>query len=131
MKIIVTFLLLFMSSTSLCQSWTHIGTQANGDEYYIKKHSNEVGSTKVWIKLISKSIEYYKKGKKYITSGSQLTLYDTDCSERKLDVRSIVTYNSKGVVLESHEKEDYESDWSSVVPDSVGEAFLEKACAIL
>lgn len=130
-RILTIILGLFISTQSFSQTWTYVGKNAKSELYFIKKHSETYGSTKVWIKHISKITEYYKRGKTYIVNGYTLTLYETDCTDRKLNLRTVNTYKSDGTFVDTYSKEEYQNDWTEVVPDSIGEMFLEKACEIL
>ena len=131
MKIFFIWLYVMIGINAFSQEWKLIGTMKNGDEYFIKKHTNEEGSTKVWLKLVSKHIEYKKNGRKRKKEGSSLTLYDTNCTERRLIVESIIYYDAEGNVLDSNEFAIFSSNWKNVIPDSMGELFLNSACEIL
>ena len=55
-------------------------------------------------------------------------LWYYDCPGRKAAVKSWVNYDRNGKVSASQEVKDYQLDWVSVVPGSVGESRFEVVC---
>jgi len=122
------FFLAMTSFTALSQDWIIAGKDADG-VYLIKKHSQN--SSKIWSKYVSKKLKYSKNSKTLYTSGYSMCLFDIDCADRKIDLRSSTTYSNDGRVLSSFQMEDYDVNWEEVVPESVGEMILNKACLLL
>lgn len=83
---------------------------------------------KFWAKAYFKkySLRKYNKLVNYINVTS-LTLYEIDCDSKTLRSLSENTYNSKGELLKSS---NLESDWINVIPETISEAILEKACKL-
>jgi len=130
-SLIFIALFFFIKIDTFSQSWSFIGRNTKNEVYYIRKYSTVSSSTKIWIKFVSKSVSYTKRGKTLYINGYSISLYDTDCLGRRLNIRGITTYSASGNLVNSWSKEEYEDDWNEVIPDSVGEMFLEKACEIL
>ena len=133
MKSIAIFIcvLIFFSGDIYAQ-WIEAGRSTDNSIYYLRKHSEKYGSTKVWVKEVSKSLAYYTKtGKKAFINGYSMTLYDTNCDEKQLALVSLTVYNLSGNVVSTTKLEEYEIDWQDVIPDSVGEMILTKACELL
>jgi hypothetical protein len=74
----------------------------------------------------------YIKGNKTYTliDGYCLQLKEYDCSSRQYKFVSVAYYNSKGVPVSSHNYNDFLTEWEDVVPESVGEMLLDKACEL-
>lgn len=121
--------LLILPFISFSQQWSFIGT-SNKSDYYIRKKTLQSDDNKYWIKEVAPKLDYKtKSGKKVVVlNGYRLTLYDFDCSERRLQLIQNVLYNSLGKNVFSYEKEDWEDDWSDVIPDTLGEFFLNTIC---
>jgi hypothetical protein len=131
-KTILSTLLILISTLSFSQNWVYVSTATDGSKYYIRNSStDEFGNKKVWSKIISKTMTYTKKGKTYsLPNGYVIYLDAYDCDGKKSKLISGVYYNSKGTVAHSFSIEDYEQEWKDVVPDSIGEALLDKVCEL-
>ena len=125
--IVVVFLILSIKSYS--QSWSPMSANNSIEKsYYIKKHNNSVGNTKVWVKLISNRIPYIdNNGVKKYTSGSELTLYNIDCNNSKIEIIKSILYDSSKKVIKTTEY----NNWIDVAPETISEAILIKGCEIL
>ena len=121
--------LLILPFLSYSQDWSFIGT-SNKSNYYLRKKTSQSDDNKYWIKEVAPKLDYQtKSGKKVIIlNGYRLSLYDFDCSDRRLQLIQHVIYNSVGKNVYSYEKEDWEDDWSDVIPDTNGEFFLNTVC---
>lgn len=123
------FIFLFLFSIKgNSQVWVFAGSTTDGDSLFVKKHS--ASSTKFWLKTISKAIKYQTSNKNETAVGYSLTLYDMNCTDRQLAIRSFTVYNKTGTVLQALDVEEYEKKWKYVVPDSIGEMILNKACEL-
>ena len=130
-RTITLFILFFTYLNSYSQEWELVATANNGDKYYMKREKvNSYGNPKVWIKTTYKSTYYYSGNKKIpITNAKSMTLAEYDCSEKANKLISIVIYNSKGTVMDSHNFEY--SEWDNVTPESIGEAQLNFVCTYI
>ncbi len=131
--LIALLFIFFIYNHASSQDWVFVG-EGNQDDskYYIRNKTVENSSTKkAWIKRTGSKITVKKNGKTYTyRNGYQVTLYEYDCSENKLKLCRIVSYDSKGVVVESITIKEYLREWTDVVPDSIGEMILTKACSL-
>lgn len=130
-RTITLFILFFTYLNCYSQDWELVATANNGDKYYMKREKvNSYGNPKVWTKETLKSTYYYSGNKKIpITNATSMTLAEYDCSEKANKLISIVIYNSKGTVMDSHNLEY--SEWDNVTPESVGEAQLNFVCTYI
>jgi len=85
-------------------------------------------SNTIWIKTVSKNIGYYTAKGKKVTEGNKLVLYKVDCSNRKLGILQIAVYDVNGKILDSTKFEDYNVEMDYVIPDTVGEIYLDTYC---
>jgi tetratricopeptide (TPR) repeat protein len=103
----------FASSTD---RWRFLGG-TDSDQYYLDVKTAEFpakGHARVWIKAVTKK-------------GTSTTEYEMDCQSKRLNVTSVVTYDSNGKVTNTYEPS---TDWQRVVPDTIGEQFYDGACSV-
>jgi hypothetical protein len=126
--LLISFLILPFSLFS--QDWKVISV-GDYSNFYIRKHSNNPDDTKVWIKEEGSRIEYKNSaGKKAFIKGKQLYLWDTNCTDRQIALVRSTTYNSLGKVIKNTVIPSYSIEFQDVVPDSVGEQWLNEACSL-
>lgn len=82
----------------------------------------------IWIKKVSENTKVYVNQEKKIIDGYQLLLFKIDCDNRKLGLIQVATYDKKGEVVNSTKLKDYEVEMDYVIPDSVGETYLDTYC---
>lgn len=131
-KLTIFSLLTLISSVVYGQDWQYAGSSDSGDKYFLKNSSVTIeGNKKVWSKRIGKTITYTKGGKKYtIVNGHMLALHEYNCEQRQSKLLSAAFYNSKGTLVYSLTIQEYLTEWTDVVPDSIGEMLLEKVCEL-
>ena len=119
-------------SKLLAQDWTFVCNSKDGKEkYYLKSTpvSNDGGDIKVWSKtLMSKYIN--PKNKKTYLNVEYKILYEFDCTDRKMQFLSINVYNASGDIIYSYEFKSYELEWKHIVPETIAEQLLDKACEL-
>lgn len=123
------FILLLISPFSLiAQDWKVISVGDNSN-YYIRKHSENPGDTKVWIKEEGPKIEYTNSsGTKMLIKGKHIVLWDIHCSDKQIALISTTIYNSAGTVLNNTVIPTYSVEFQDVIPESKGELWLNEAC---
>lgn len=127
------FILLFLLPFGLfAQDWTLISADSSGSIYYIRKHSRREGDTKIWIKEVGNKIEYTNSAKKKLfIKGYKLFLLDTNCEEMQMAVLQTALYNSLGKLVQNKVEPSYSVTFEDVIPDSIGEFWLNEACSLL
>lgn len=123
MKKILFITTLFITNCLIAQEWISIGKDSNGDEYYYKPNTNYTA----WIKQISTKISYYSNGKKQI-DGYTIQLMKFDCDDKKIGLIQSTTYSKQGKPVNSFDIDDILVKMNYVVPDSLGEDFLNTFC---
>lgn len=137
LAIISIFCFLFFQSYSQNQvvwdksdpTWDWVG--ANGNSAYLIRKTYETksdGEITVWIKVVNSATRIKDNTAKIITIEN--VLYGFDCVERKIKIMSYVKYSQSGKILKHVTIEEYEQKWNSVVPETIGEGLLIKACAM-
>jgi hypothetical protein len=131
-KFILFVLFILSSYHSFSQDWQFAGSSQDGEKYYIRNAgTNDVGYKKYWMKTVAKNIIYFKNDKKInLTNGYRMDLYEYNCSSKQNKLLSIYHYNSSNKVVNSLTIPFYRTEWRDVLPDSVGEMILDKACAL-
>lgn len=82
----------------------------------------------ILIKIISENILFHSPQGKKIIDGHELILFKVDCDNRKLGLIQIAVYDKKGKIVNSTKLKDYEVEMDNVIPDSVGETYLDAYC---
>jgi hypothetical protein len=133
LKLLLFIMAFSFASAVSAQDWIYVGQSAKDEsKYYIR--STPVANNyhkKVWIKQTNKKITIQKNGKSVVYNDAyDLILYEFNCNDRQILIHSMASYSSTGTLLESYKPEEYEKEWSDVIPDSVGEMLLNKACEL-
>jgi len=133
---LILFSLLFLGQKSVAQDWILVGSDSDGDKWYIKSSyvskDNYGGGIKLWVKKEVKKTTIKKKGQSFTyINAKELQLLVADCSERKIKFVASTLYNSQGKVVNNWTLEDFNQEWLDVVPDSIGEIMLEKICELM
>ena len=138
MKAFILFIsILFIGNSSFAQDWTFVGADRDGNKWYVKSSyvskdeftNNDI--FKIWTKkeVLKETIK--KNGKTLTYSNAkELQLIFADCTERRIKFVSSIVYSAQGKVLNNWSLEDYEQEWKDVIPDSMGEAMLNKICEL-
>jgi hypothetical protein len=134
---ILTLCLLFLGLTTFCQDWVSVGADTDDNKWYVKstyvkKDLYSGGGIKIWTKQESKQMTITTKSGETVklTNAKELQLIVVNCKERKMKLVSSTVYNSQGKMVSNLTLQDYEQDWIDVVPDSMGEAMLDKTCEL-
>lgn len=137
-SLIIILSLFFFGQTSYCQDWISVGTDSGGNKWYIKSsyvkkegYGDSGDNIRIWTKkeLNKKTIKKNGKSLTY-TNVKELQLIVGDCNERKIKFVTTIVYNSQGKLIDSYTLEEYEQEWQDVVPESMGEAILDKICEL-
>ena len=122
----ITFFIIPFSLFS--QDWKVISVDANSN-YYIRKHSENHGDTKVWIKEEGPNIAYTNAAdKKLLINGMHVVLWDINCSDKQIGLVSTTIYNRNGTVLSNTVIPSFSIEYQDVIPGSKGELWLNEAC---
>lgn len=105
--------------------WEFVTVNTENNSYYIRseKHSSTPSEIKVWVKVTGLT---QKKGRKTFKNCHSISLYIIQCNNKRIQVDQVTMYDSKGSVLTSSDSEL--SEWKEAIPDSAGEAIVNKAC---
>lgn len=136
--LILALALLFGGHKSFCQDWIYVSSDIKGDKVFVKStyvsKGGDFGNTdviKVWTRRESKVGSIVKNGKEIkVYNVKIMILREYNCSDKTTKLISQTTYNSKGIVIETFKVPDYEQEWTEVVPESIGEAVLDKVCEL-
>lgn len=134
----LTATLLMLALTSFAQDWVYVGADTENNNWYVKSEyvkkgdfDNSEGNIRIWTKKELKKTTIKKSGKNLIyTNVKELLLVVADCGERKIKFITITVYDSQGKLIDSYTSPDYAQEWVDVVPDSMGEAMLNKICEL-
>ena len=118
--------LMLMGSPAQARQWVvffnNSTTTASLDVDSIKGE----GSTRdFWVKSV-----HQEKPMGYIRYNSSLSRSWVNCSARKIGSSSLTLYNIQGSPVYSARETDEPVSWSSVLPDTMGEAMLERICKL-
>ena len=124
--------------TSFAQDWVYVGADSDENKWYVKSEYVKKGSLddsensfRIWTKKELKKTTIKKNGKTLTyTNVKELQLIVADCEERKIKFVTNTVYDSQGKIIESNTLLDFLQAWVDVVPDSMGEAMLDKICEL-
>lgn len=118
-------LFLFIFSFSYSQDWKFL-FEKNNESFFYKPNTKNTG----WIKVFSNQTEYYLKNivNVQVTDGHTLTLWKFDCENKSIAPLQINVYSKTGRLLQSVINDESSSNKTYVIPDSVGERFLNAFC---
>ena len=135
-KIATLVLVMSISSNSSAQQkyyyppefegWTFVCLGTNGDHWYIKNEpvNKEYGEIKVWFKTLT-VLKINKKIYKHVEGKELLVI---KCKAKQSKTISTIYYSSTGKIL--LQKETSSASFEDVIPNSVGELLLNKACEL-
>lgn len=137
-SLILSFITVFAGLISYSQDWVLAGSDKEDNNWYVKssyvkKEESILGDEeiRIWIKKEWKKKTIKKAGKSYTyTNAKELMLVVADCENQRLKFVSSTVYNSEGKVVDNWKRQDFEQEWTDVVPDSVGEGLLKKICEL-
>lgn len=134
-KILILLCLSMLNNCNLFaqEEWILAGYSSSSEPYYVNSTllERDGENITIWIKSITEKKTISKKTKKTIYSNSEnKILYEFNCSGSKLKLKYAINYNSKGEVISNYKPEEFEQEWEYVVPGSIGEILLNKACEL-
>jgi hypothetical protein len=137
-SLIIALFFLFAGHSSFCQEWVYVGADTDGDKWYVKSSyikkegfNNPADEIRIWTKKELKKTTIKKNGKSLTyTNAKELQLIVVNCTDKQIKFVTTTVYNSQGKVIDSYTLEEYEQEWVDVVPDSMGEAMLNKICGL-
>lgn len=137
-SIVLTSLFLFFCQFAFCQDWILVTSDKDGDKWYVKDSyvkkegfSDLDNQFRIWTKREVKKKTIKKAGRSVIyLNVKELQLIVADCNDRKMKVVTTIIYDSQGKVIYNSTLQEYEQEWIDVVPDSIGEAMLDKICKL-
>jgi hypothetical protein len=137
-KLLNILILTLLSITAKAQDWIFIDSSVNSDIFYVKstyvtKRQDFENNTiiKVWTKREAKVATIVKNGKEIkVYNVRILQLKEYNCTQQQTNIISQTVYNSQGKIIDSFQFQDYEQKWNDVVPESIGQAVLDKVCEL-
>jgi hypothetical protein len=128
LKIICALLMIGVLTTQANAEWEQVGT-TNENIYLIDpdkiRTASEYGKSylKVWVKRVI----YNDITKDGLSVGDyEIDLWHIDCNGLTSGLKSYAEYKKSGILIKSNQTTYVEMN--DVIPNSVGEAVLEKAC---
>jgi len=130
--------ILLAGQISYSQDWVSVGSDLDGNKWYVKStyvkkegFGDSGGEIRIWTKKELKKKTIKKNGKALVyLNVKELQLIVADCTDKKIKFVTTTVYNSQGKLIDTFTLEEYEQDWHDVVPDSMGEALLDKVCEL-
>ena len=129
----VSIILMLLSLNSYSASWEQVSSIWELDTSSIHKSYN--GNVKFWVKEVytkdkisnlKKIHQKHKIKKDYSKYSYTLSMYELNCSERKIGISSNISYDKSNEIIERFEIEF--PDMESIVPNSEGENIVQYVC---
>lgn len=116
--------LMLMGSPAQARQWiVFFDTSTITSSLDVDSIKGEGSNRDFWVKSI-----HQEKTMGYIRYNSSLSRSWVNCSARKIGHSSLILYDAQGNAVYISEKTGEPVTWSSVLPDTQGEAMLEKVC---
>ena len=129
LKIVFALLMIVFFSVKANAEWESVGS-TNEDIYLIDPDKIRTASEydgKSYLKVWVKKIIYNDITKDGFSVGDyRIDLWHIDCNALTSGMRSYAEYKKNGSLVDSHQFSYVEM--KDVIPSSIGEAILEKAC---
>lgn len=121
---------IILSHSQVKEGWIFVSEATNGDKHYIRNfYEDKTQNTmKLWTKVIKKKEVLNSK---LYYNVKMICLEEYDCIGKKNRTFNMTNYDSKGGVIDNYEWQEDESNWHSLVPESIGEAVLNYICESL
>lgn len=117
------------------EEWKYFFNTDKGLSYYDVQTVKKTNSTlSVWTKLVfneegEKEAELFLANigvNKSVSLSHQLTLFEMDCKLEMQKIRSMVFYDTDGVIV--HKSPELEYPWTPIAPGTAAEALYNKVC---
>lgn len=129
---IKSFIIIFLTlliKIGVAQSWIYVTNTADDAKIYISEESHyRPTSIKIWVKKTEGKIINDKNGVEVIPDGATISLVEFDCLNQQFRIHSVGDLDSNGNIVDQIELSGYKNPWFPVIPDSVFEKVLKKAC---
>jgi hypothetical protein len=113
------------------QSWIYVTRAADDAKIYIRLNPVFLpNSIKVWVVKTGGKIMLDKDGVEVLPGGDTRSLVEFDCLNQKYRIYSLADLDSNGNVIDDFDLNGYNSPWYPIVPNSVYEKVLLKACEL-
>lgn len=135
MKQIIILLFIVIAPNFLIaqdDTWIEVAKSKDNQPVFMKNAVANIDDygIQVWIKQPVLSFKTIK-GVVYKNTIMK-TLYSFNCSQNKIQTRTTIMYSSKGTVIASYKRPEYENslDYEDIIPETLGEQLLNKACEL-
>lgn len=128
-KIFITVFLALLLKIGDAQTWIYVTNTTDDAKIYFCINPEYTPTTlKVWIKKTEGKVTYDKNGIQVIPVGATISYVEFDCLNQKFRIHSVGNLDSDGNVIDNMELGGYKNPWFSVIPDSVYEKVIRRAC---
>ena len=132
----ILLILVFVIALPVCaSSWKQIDEKQYVDidsiELYEDKYASNNGiKYSFWIKSLNNKSKAFLDDEKYYNKKIwyKMVRMLVDCKNKTLAIKAFAIYGLKGQVLDGYEVPEYEIQWTSIIPDSVGENYYYGVC---
>jgi hypothetical protein len=126
--IIALFTLLLFQNCCFSAEWIELYSKTYVDIETFKKPSQHNNYATFWIKSLNDKSNYFIKQEKEFKSSIwyQLEQWDIDCSNRKYNLKELIIYDTKGSIIDSFSRTDY--NWQAIPPGTVSEVYYKLFC---
>ena len=121
--IILSSLTLLFATPAVGADWRYVGTSDNGTTIYVDMETmRPTGDTvNVWVRY-----DHSRDRTIRFRETKQLVTYN--CSARTSTLRSYISYDANGRVVDSGDISTYQLRQNNVAPDTIGDAIMTAVC---
>lgn len=132
MKRFILIVLCLLLLPVYASTWVQIGDNSYIDKDNIRYYVNDYGNTdfykkSFWIKLYNDNSDNFKEYEKISDKKIKYIIYKNiiDFNKNSSSIKSTTMYDENGNVIHSYTYKDYEIQWNSIIPDTIGEMWYE------
>lgn len=125
--VLILYIITFLINPALAE-WVDIGNNMYLDSTHISKYNKIYGQNhihSIWVKIYNITELEKVIGKK---AEYAIGMYLINCKTKEFAAKSVVFYENKSKVADSHTYGDYELNWMPIYPDSNAEYWQFFAC---
>ncbi len=132
---LLIFFMLTFSYAAQAVTWQQYDEKKYIDLDSIEKYSgvhslNNNSIYSFWTKILNNKNQVFLDDEKFYNKKIWYKMARTliDCKNKTLAIKSYAIYDLKGQIIDAHEVPEYQIQWSSIIPETLGELYYNGIC---
>ncbi len=131
----ILLLLLLLALPVYASTWKQVSEKTYIDIENIERYKNKHNFDNAviysfWIKSLNDKSQFFLDDEKNYNKKVWYKMVKmlVNCSDKSLAAKSFAIYDIKGQAIDLYEASDYEIQWSSIIPETMGELYYNGIC---